>query len=368
MHFIIEREKLLKLIQLASGIVEKKQTLPILSNVLLALSDTKLSITATDLEIELITYIEMDQSVEAGEITVNARKLFDICKSLPEEAKIEFVTEKNWIKIKSGKSHFNLVTLPANEFPSVEESTWQLEFFLPEAILKTYLENCYFAMAQQDVRYYLNGMLFEIRDSQLKFIATNGHRMALGTCSNVDSLKGQSTQVIVPRKGVLELMRLLSEGESNITLKIGSNHLQVKTPDFLFMSKLIDGKFPDYSKGIPKTGDKVIYVEKESFKQALTRVAILSNEKYRGIRLLLSSGAIKIMTNNPEQEEAEEELAIDYQGPELEIGFNVNYLLDVCNVVRAENVKLTFSDINSCVVMEDPSQEDYIYFVMPMQV
>lgn len=368
MKFTIQREKILKPLQLVSGTVERRQTLPILSNILLSVQDDELLMTGTDLEVELKGKVQPDEIVEAGEVTVSARKLMDICRSLPNEAMIEIYTEKNWLFLVSNKSRFTLSTLPAAEFPNVEEEAKvQAKFTISQAELKALITNTHFSMAQQDVRYYLNGMLFDLDKGTLKLIATDGHRLSLGQIKKIDS-KAEKIQVIVPRKGIIELMRLLDEEDSEVEILIGSNHIRAQTSQLTFTSKLIEGKFPDYKRVVPKGGDKEILINKETLKQTLTRVSILSNEKFKGIRLLLSSGVMKIFANNPEQERAEEELPISYKDADLEIGFNVGYLLDVCNSIISAEVKMIFQNANDSVLIENVDNDNFLYVIMPMHL
>lgn len=367
MQFEISREALIKPLQLVTGVVERRQTLPVLSNVMLVLDKGQLALTGTDLEVELIGRVGVDNGHDDGEITVPARKLMDICKSLPDSASIKFGTEDGKAVIRVGRSRFTLATLPANDFPSVEESKGSFEIKLSRQLLKSMLDSTSFAMAQQDVRYYLNGLLLEVAPEYVRVVATDGHRLALHT-EKMSVGVSSKHQVIVPRKGVLELSRLLAEGEDEVALVIGSNHIRVKTLNYTFTSKLVDGKFPDYDRVLPKGGDKVMLGNRNSLKQALSRAAILSNEKFRGIRLMLAKDELKIIANNPEQEEAEDVVSVEYQAASLEIGFNVSYLIDVLNVVTTETVQMTLSDTNSSVLMQATDGSPALYVVMPMRL
>jgi DNA polymerase III subunit beta len=367
MQFEISREAFLKPLQLVTGVVERRQTLPVLSNVLLVLEKGQLSLTGTDLEVELIGRVAVEGPHQDGEITVPARKLVDICKSLPEGSAIKFSTEDGKALIRVGRSRFSLATLPANDFPSVEESKGSFEITVKREALKAMLENTSFAMAQQDVRYYLNGLLLEVAPDFLRAVATDGHRLALHTEKMPLGLSAKH-QVIVPRKGVQELARLVADGEGDVTLVIGSNHIRVSTQNFTFTSKLVDGKFPDYDRVLPKGGDKVMVVNRNILKQALGRAAILSNEKFRGIRLLLAKDELKIVANNPEQEEAEDIVAVEYQSPTLEIGFNVGYLIDVLNVLTTETVRMILMDTNSSVLIQAAEGSPALFVVMPMRL
>ena len=366
MKFTIDRESFLKPLQQVIGVVERRQTLPVLGNLLIVASDTGLQITATDLEVE----IQANSTVEieeGGEITLPARKLVDICKALPESAKIQLTFKDQKAQIRSGKSRFTLSTLPAADFPLVEKIQSDCQFSISQSKLKEVIDRTQFSMAQQDVRYYLNGLMLEIGNGLLRAVATDGHRLAL--CDmDVDIKLNESRQVIVPRKGIQELQRLMEGSEAPVQVEVGTNHIRIRTDDVCFTSKLVDGRFPDYERVVPKGGDKLVVADRELFRQALSRTSILSNEKYRGIRLNLGKNNVKIQAHNPEQEEADEEFEVDYNGGGLEIGFNVTYLLDVLSSVRSENVEITLSDSNSSCLIRQPGTEQYRYVVMPMRL
>jgi DNA polymerase-3 subunit beta len=367
MKFTISREAFLKPLQLVAGVVEKRQTLPVLSNVLLVLKGEQLALTGTDLEVELVGKVQVDEAGGDGEITVPARKLLDICRSLPETANIQFNLEGQKVAVKSGKSRFTLSTLPAKDFPNVEDSPSALEFSVEQKQLKRLIDRTAFSMAQQDVRYYLNGMLFEVEKGRLRTVATDGHRLAMCTLFSefpVDELH----HAILPRKGVLELQRLLSDEGEEISLVFGANHFRAVLPDYTFTSKLVDGKFPDYDRVLPKGGNKEVEANREELRHALNRTAILSNEKYRGVRVQLASGNVTLVANNPEQEEAEEQVVVSYEGDNLEIGFNVTYLSEVLSVLSGESVKITLSDSNSSALLEEQESSDSTYVVMPMRL
>ncbi len=367
MKFVVSRDALLKPLNLVAGVVERRQTLPILANVLLVLDGKHLSITGTDLEVELIGRLQLTGDGENGELTVPARKLVDICKSLPEGCDIEFSTDGSKVVVRSGRSRFTLSTLPAREYPSVEDSLGTHKFTIKQGQLKRLIDRTGFAMAQQDVRYYLNGMLWELSGDHLRVVATDGHRLALCTLPGEIEVESD-VQVILPRKGVIELSRLLLEDEADIEVVIGNNHIRAKTDDFTFTSKLVDGKFPDYQRVLPKAADKTVLGSRLDLRQAFARTAILSNEKYHGVRLNLSDGNLTIIANNPEQEEAEEAVPVDYAGNSLEIGFNVSYLLDVLGVLSGEQVKMSLADANSSVLLEESEDGDSVYVVMPMRL
>lgn len=367
MKFVVSREALLKPLQLVGGVVERRQTLPVLSNVLLAIDGEQLSMTGTDLEVEIVARVPLSEPSEAGEVTVPARKLVDICRSLPEGSTIEFTQDEQRMVVKSGRSRFTLSTLPASDFPNVEDGPSDLQFACPQREIKRLIERTAFAMAQQDVRYYLNGMLWEVRQDQVRAVATDGHRMAMCT-RPVAVAVNDTLQAILPRKGVLELSRLVDDIDETVDVTLSANHIRVATGDYTFTSKLVDGKFPDYERVLPRGGNKVVMGPRMELKQAFGRTAILSNEKYRGVRVLLDDGVMTIVANNPEQEEAEENVGIEYAGSSMEIGFNVGYLVDVLNVLDQERVQMTLGDPNSSALMEEPGGGDALYVVMPMRL
>jgi DNA polymerase-3 subunit beta len=366
MKLSLNREDLLKPLQQVAGVVERRQTLPVLANVLMQVTEHELSLTGTDLEVELVGRVKLSGATP-GQITVPARKLMDICRELPDKAEIHFELREQRLEINSGRFRSTLSTLPAVDFPSVDPSDVDMTTTLNSKALKRLLDSTSFAMAQQDVRYFLNGMLLEIGSGYVKSVATDGHRLAMGNL-DVETDVDQMRQVIVPRKGVIELQRLLNELEGDVQISLSTNHICASSKEFTLTSKLVDGRFPDYDRVIPKNGDKVIHADRQELKQALSRTAILSNEKFRGIRVNFSKGSIQLSANNPEQEEAEETVSVDYEGESLEIGFNVSYLQDVLNVLDGERVRITVHDSNSSALLENPEREDAIYVVMPMKL
>ncbi|MCG8416282.1 MAG: DNA polymerase III subunit beta [Pseudomonadales bacterium] len=367
MQFSINREALLKPLQLVGGVVERRQTLPVLSNVLMVLEGNELALTGTDLEVELIGRVAGDSAKQAGAITVPARKLLDICKSLADSAVIDVTLKDNKLQLKSGRSRFTLTTLPAAEFPQVEEEPDTFSLAIGQSRLRELLDATSFAMAQQDVRYYLNGMLFEVANDYLRVVATDGHRLAMETIAMSNSI-AETQQLILPRKGIMELARLLQDDAGEIVLTFGQNHIRAKVPEFTFTSKLVDGKFPDYNRVLPKGGDRTMLGECQELRQAFSRAAILSNEKYRGVRVILNAGELRILANNPEQEEAEEVVAVEYDSDSIEIGFNVSYLIDVLSTISSKKVKMTLSDPNSSALLEAEEGSDALYVVMPMRL
>lgn len=366
MNFTIKREELLPALQIVNGVVERRQTLPILSNLLLSVKEKTLSLAGTDMEVELITVVKQVSDVD-GETTIPARKFLDICRALPGGAEISLSIKGDKARLTSGKSRFTLSTLPAQEYPLLEEVESIIDFEVPQLTFKSLLDRTAFAMAQQDVRYYLNGLLLEIDGKTLRAVATDGHRLALcDTELNIDV--SETIQAIVPRKGVSELIRLFWDTKEEVKVQISANHIKISWDDLCFTSKLIDGKFPDYTRVIPDQGKDPIKANRELLRQSLTRASILSNEKYRGVRILLEKNKLRALAHNPEQEEAEEELEVDYNGADMEIGFNVSYLLDALGIIKSENVILTVSDPNSsCLIL--PENELFSkYVVMPMRL
>jgi len=364
MKFTAAREALLKPLQAVIGVVERRQTMPILSNVLMIARDGQLSITATDLEVELVAQADVETET-GGEITVSGRKLLDICRALPEGSEINVSLSGERLVVKAGRSRFNLATLPAAEFPVVEDIKAGQSIEASQEVLGKLIEKTHFSMAQQDVRYYLNGMLLETGGKHLRAVATDGHRLALCQAELDSSLEEQ--QVIVPRKGVLELQRLMN-GEGDLEIELGANHIRIQLDGIRFTSKLIDGRFPEYERVIPKESANELKADRGSFRGALQRTAILSNEKYRGIRLVIRDSGVILQAHNPEQEEAEEELEVEYSGEDIEIGFNVNYLLDALGAVDSDDVTLSVQDSNSSCLIRQPGNQDSTFVVMPMRL
>ncbi len=365
MRFKIQRETLLPVLQALVGVVERRQTLAILGNLLIKAGSEGLHFTATDLEIELHATLPLAVD-RPGEITVPARKLLDICTNLPANSVLEADLQGEKLLLKSGKSRFTLMTLPAGNFPATERLEASAKLSLPQPALRRLLERTHFAMAQQDVRYYLNGLLFDVTEGMLRAVATDGHRLAL--CEQAVKHKADNQQFIVPRKAVTELMRLLGEGEEKLTLEIAANRLRVTLPGIQFTTKLIEGRFPDYLKVIAQAGQQRLGADRLALQQALTRTAILSNEKYRGVRLSLSENSLRILAHNPEQEEAEEEMAVEYRGEAIEVGFNVKYLLDAINALPMQEVEVLLADSNSSALIQSPQAPDCRYVVMPMRL
>jgi DNA polymerase-3 subunit beta len=366
MKFSIQREALLQPITQVVGVVERRQTLPVLANFLMSAQDGHLSITGTDMEVELVTAVDADIKA-TGEITVPARKLVDIVRMLPEGVSVQAVLEGDKLTVSSGRGRYTLATLPATEFPATDQVETLEIIKIQEVKLKTLLEKTAFAMANQDVRYYLNGLLFDFHEGRLSTVATDGHRLAV---CDLDADLGLSDdrQLIVPRKGVLELSRMLSDGDEVVELAVGKNHVRLVKGRSVFTSKLIDGRFPEYRAVIPKGTDRHIQMDRHAFTQALQRAAILSNEKYRGVRLEAGDGAVRIIAHNPQHEEAIEELEAELNFDQIAIGFNVTYLLDALTAIEADRIVMELKDPNSsCLITSDPAGPDR-HVVMPLKL
>ncbi len=365
MKLTASREDLLGPLQSVIGVVERRQTMPVLANVLLAARDNKLSFTGTDLEVELVasTQVSVQQS---GDITIPGRKLLDIFRSLPEKTSITLATDGERVSLRAGRSRFTLTSLPAAEFPLVEEINAQQTLTVAQGEFRRLIDKTHFSMAQQDVRYYLNGLLLETDGTALRAVATDGHRLAL--CEMALEGKARTThQVIVPRKGVLELQRILGT-DGTIELAVGTNHIRAQIGDIRFTSKLIDGRFPEYGRVIPASPPRMVEADRDTLRQALQRTAILSNEKYRGIRLTARPDLLTIQAHNPEQEEAEDQVEVSYKGEEVEIGFNVNYLLDALGAIEGDKVEIGLTDSNSSCLIHAPGTAHTRYVVMPMRL
>jgi DNA polymerase-3 subunit beta len=366
MKLTASREDILTPLQSVIGVVERRQTMPVLANVLLSARDDRLSITGTDLEVELVATSAVSVQM-AGDITVPGRKLLDIFKALPEKTSITLTTEGDRVSLKGGRSRFTLSTLPAAEFPVVDEINAQQTLTVGQGEFRRLIDKTHFSMAQQDVRYYLNGMLLETEGKSLRAVATDGHRLAL--CETELATRAKtSQQVIVPRKGVLELQRILG-ADGNLELAVGTNHVRAQVGSIRFTSKLIDGRFPEYGRVIPANPSKTIEADRDVLRAALQRTAILSNEKYRGIRLVLKKDLLTLQAHNPEQEEAEDQIEVTFEGgEELEVGFNVNYLLDALAAIDTEKVEIGLTDANSSCLIRSPGTTAARYVVMPMRL
>jgi len=366
MRFSLQREVFLKPLAQVVNVVERRQTLPVLANLLVQVNGGQLALTGTDLEVEMIARAAVDDAQD-GETTVPARKLFEIVRALPDGSKVTVSQTGEKVLVSAGRSRFTLSSLPAQDFPSIDEVEATERVRVPEAALKELIERTAFAMAQQDVRYYLNGLLFDLRETSLRCVATDGHRLALCEAP-FEGSASTKRQIIVPRKGVAELQRLLEGGDREVELEMGRGHIRVKRDDVTFTSKLIDGRFPDYEAVIPIGADKEVRIDREVLRASLQRAAILSNEKYRGVRIEVSPGQLRISAHNPEQEEAQEEVEADTRVDDLAVGFNVNYLLDALGALRDEQVVLALRDANSSAMVREASNERCRHVVMPLRL
>ena len=369
MKFVINRETLLRPLLIVRGVIEQRQTLPVLSNLLITARDGVLAFTATDSEVELEARVTVDDW-DGGETTVPARKFIDICQALPGEAKVEFALDSdNKVHIRSGRSRFTLTTIPASDFPTTDEVADESEFTIAQSDLKRLIDLTQFAMARQDVRYYLNGLLLEITPQQVKAVATDGHRLAVAQLGAETGVE-ESKSIIIPRKGVIELARLLTGEDVELKVRVGTNAVQMTIDDVRFSSKLIDGKFPDYGRVVPDVEqcDKRLSMDRESLRQCLVRASVLSSDKHRTVRLTLGSGIMKVAANNPEQETAEDELEIEYAGENLDIGFNVSYLIEALATLPSETADVFLSDASSSCLIQPHGRSSCQFVVMPMRL
>jgi len=362
----IARDALLRPLQAVSGIVERRHTLPILANVLLEQKDGRLNVTATDLEMQITAVSEL-AGKDGQSTTVGARKLQDLLRPLPDDASLNLDAAGSKMTVRAGRSRLNLQTLPAADYPRISLGAEQLQTIsLPQRDLRALLRLAEFAMAQQDIRYYLNGMLLVLDAGTLQAVATDGHRLSWASLAVAGSFTRQ--EVILPRKTVLELAKLLEEVEDPVTIDILANQARFRFGNVELVSKVVDGKFPDYNRVIPTGHTKEIALKRTELLAALQRAAILSNEKFRGVRLVLGENTLRIICTNSEQEEAEEELEVPYQGDALDIGFNITYLLDALANLSSDEVRFAFGDANSSALVTMPGREDYKYVVMPMRI
>ena len=368
MKFRADRELLLRPLQLATGVVERRQTLPILANLhVRAERSGQLTLTATDLEVELVVCLESAAVEQEGEATIPARKLADIWRALPESATVSIDVEEDRAVVRCGRSRFSLAVLPPGEFPRVESGEEEIQITMNSADMRRLIDKVGFSMAHQDVRFFLNGMLLEVTAEHLRTVATDGHRLAM--CTLESGVAGtERLQIIVPRKGVLEIARLLDEGAEEVTLSVSENYLRVGHGGYSLTSRLIDGKFPDYEKVIPSDISRSIEGDRDALKLAFQRASILSNEKYRGVQLVVQGNQLTVRANNPEREEAEEIVEVSYEGDSMDLGFNVGYLQDVLNVLPSENVRLSVSEGNNSALIESSEDELASYVVMPMRL
>lgn len=368
MKISLQRENLLKPLQLATGVVERRQTMPILSHVLLSAKDKFLTFVGTDLEVELHGIAKLEHAVESpAQITLPGKKFLDICRALPENSIIEIAEKNGRITVACGRSRFTMTSLPAKEFPCTPEQNTVMNFEIKQEALRELIEKTSFAIPQQDVRQYLNGLLFEVKDGSIQALATDGHRLAMHSIAS-PVVDNSFAQVIIPRKSVFELLRLLDTSAAEVAVRFNNNFVQVQGDNFILISKLISGKFPNYNKIIPKRGEKKVELNREELKQALTRVGILSNEIFRSVNFKLRQGSLVLATNNPDQEEATEELTSDYNDENLDIIFNIGYFTDVLNALETEKITLFFKNGESGVTIEGAGEKSNgLYVLMPIR-
>ena len=366
MRLKTQKEELLKPLQQTVGVVERRQTLPILGHVLLDAANDRVTVTATDLEVELMAQFQ-HPGVETGRVTLPARKLLDIVRSLPDGCELEMLLEGERAVLRTAAGRFTLAPLDAQDFPALGDIEFETEFSIKQGALLHLLERTHFAMAQQDVRYYLNGLYIETDEGRMNAVATDGHRLAICETAKVTTEDAQS-EVIIPRKGVQELLRLPEHDDTPVRVHLASSHVSVSGADFRFTSRLIDGRFPNYERVIPTISGPPLTADRLLLRDALARAAILSNEKYRGVRLKVAENALELLAHNPENEAAEEHLEVEYQGPSFEIGFNVNYLLEALGAIRGERVELYLFDSNTSCLLLDAKDDSCRYVVMPMRL
>lgn len=363
----IQREALLQPLQLVAGVSERRQIKPILSHVLLIIHDKTLTLLGADDEVELCGLVPLENTVTSTAITLPGKKFLDICRTLPENSVLTLTTDNNRVVISSGRSRFVLSSLSAQEFPRSSMQEKVVEFAITQRNLRQLIEKTSFSIPQQDVRQYLNGLLFEIKDGLIQALATDGHRLAMK--SIVSPVADNSfAQVIIPRKGIAELLRLLEHSDKEVLVSFNDNFVRVQNQKFALTSKLISGKFPNYNRIIPKKGQKKVEINCDELKHALIRVGILSNEYIRSARFQLRSNALILITHNPEQEEATEELVIDYQAEDLDTVFNIGYFIDILNSIDTPNISIAFSDDNNSAVIEEVGENrDSLYVLMPIR-
>lgn len=366
MKFTVNREQILGPLQQIARIIDKRQTMPILSNVLIQCRDNRLVMTGTDLEVQIVSQLNLNDMRDEGNITLPARKLLDICKLLPADSAIKFDLDGDKVKISSGRGRYSLNTLPADNFPEFTSYSANVIFNINAGKLKQGLDKTAFCMAVNDVRFYLNGLELSIKNSRLKLVASDGHRLAV--YEDDIGVTGQDAKIILPRKAVQELSRLLDDPEADAAMRISNNTIEVLYKNIHFSSKLVDARFPDFSRSYNQPFLAPIGVDRVSLKEALMRVEVLSNEKYKGVNFDIESCSLKLSTNNPEHDEAEEDVVIDYLGDSVSVAFNAQYMLDAVNNIDDDNVKMTVAANASACFLEAPGKSLFRYIIMPMRI
>lgn len=366
MKFTVNREQILGPLQQIARIIDKRQTMPVLSNVLIQCRDNRLIMTGTDLEVQIVSHLNLNDIRDEGNITLPARKLLDICRLLPSSSAIKFDLDSDRVKVSSGRGRYILNTLPADSFPEFNRNDAEMSFKVNAGKLKDGLDKTAFCMAVNDIRYYLNGLELSIKNSKLKLVASDGHRLALYEDDIGET--SQDTKIILPRKAVQELSRLLDDSDADAEIRISNNTIEVLYKNVVFASKLVDGRFPDFSRSLNQPFLDPIGVDRLSLKEALMRVEVLSNEKYKGVNFDIESRSLKLSTNNPEHDEAEEDVVIDYLGDSVSVAFNAQYMLDAVSNIDDDNVKMTVAANASVCILEGPDKSLFRYIVMPMRI
>ena len=367
MDFYILKEEIVKSLNLTLGVVEKRQTLPILSNVLIEVDESSLKLTATDLESEISTTSTISNFNSGGKTTTPARKLSDLCRLLPDMAEIHFFLDGDNLKIESGSGKYNLSTLPSDDFPVFEFEDSQGQINISAENLKTIITKTSFAMGNQDWRHYLNGLFISIDDKNITSVATDAHRLALAS-STLNEASMETTDGIVPRKSINEVGKLVGDNSENVLIKISQSSILVEAAGTKFVSKLIEGKFPDYEQVIPTGESSLLVIDRKNFSDSLSRVSVLSSEKYKGVRIITKENSLNISANNPEKEQGEEVVSCEYSGEEIDIAFNVNYLQEILSTIDSEKIEINFFGSEKSCLITDPNSENLKYVVMPLLI
>ena len=367
MDFYITKEEVVKSINLTLGVVEKRQTLPILSNVLFEVDESSLKLTATDLESEISTTSTISNFKSGGKITAPARKLSDLCRLMPDLAEIHFYLDGDNLKIETESGKYNLSTLPSEDFPVFETEDAQSQINISSQNLKNLISKTSFAMGNQDWRHYLNGLYMMIDDKVITTVATDAHRLAMAT-SSLNEASSESTSGIVPRKSINEIGKLVGDESENVVIQLGQTSIAANVSGTTFVSKLIEGKFPDYEQVIPSGESSLLVVDRKNFSESLSRVSVLSSEKYKGVRIITKKDSLNISANNPEKEQGEENLSCEYQGEEIDIAFNVNYLQEILSTIDSEKIEINFFGSEKSCLITDPNSENLKYVVMPLLI
>jgi DNA polymerase-3 subunit beta len=367
MDFYITKEEVVKSLNLTLGVVEKRQTLPILSNVLLEVDESSLKLTATDLESEISTTSTISNFKSGGKTTAPARKLSDLCRLMPDLAEIHFFLDGDNLKIETESGKYNLSTLPSEDFPVFETEDTQSQINISSQNLKNLITKTSFAMGNQDWRHYLNGLYMMIDDKVITTVATDAHRLAMAT-SSLNEASSESTSGIVPRKSINEIGKLVGDESENVVIQLGQTSIAANVSGTTFVSKLIEGKFPDYEQVIPSGESSLLVVYRKNFSESLSRVSVLSSEKYKGVRIITKKNSLNISANNPEKEQGEENLPCEYQGEEIDIAFNVNYLQEILSTIDSEKIEINFFGSEKSCLITDPNSENLKYVVMPLLI